>query len=603
MSEGSAHSRPGHTARRRRGDRLAIARSRRDARQRRRSRRQAPRRRRLLGLPDRRRSAPPDALGDARPAPRVDRPRAARRSARAWSGSRRSGARRSPATTRRATRLPLLPRDRRGALRVADRGAAHRARASRSACSVSRPRAPRSFEPHDVELLADLRAAHRAGRDERALLALVAESDEEDQRSCRASSRCTGIPIARSTRPRAERERRVPRAARPRAASRSGRSTCCENPLDLGALEYEPSPRSPAQEHATCCRRSRSARRELDDIRDEVGERFGPEFSAVFNTHIQILEDKGFVAKLADGGARDRQRAAARCATCCGAYRACSSASRIRTSATACIDVEDVGRRVMAQLLGVRHQRPDARSRLDRRHRQHPARALRAARHSRRVAAIVSEHGGPTSHGAIFARTLEIPAVTGVAGHPRGAAARASSRSSTAASGIVFLRPDERLVRRVRARAAALSSSPSSTSTRCASCPAETRDGRRIALTANVGLVATCGCVEQHGAEGIGPLPHRAARARAPRLPGGGGAGAALRARRDALAPRPVTIRTLDLGGDKAMPNLGAAARGQPAARLPLDPALARAPRARSARSSARSCARAPPGTCGCCCR
>ena len=79
------------------------------------------------------------------------------------------------------------------------------------------------------------------------------------------------------------------------------------------------------------------------------------------------------------------------------------------------LDVEDVGRRVMEQLLGERHRTTPlmdgaivvtdnilpgplfARLELD------------------KVAAIVSEHGGPTSHGAIFARTLEIPAVTGVA--------------------------------------------------------------------------------------------------------------------------------------------------------------------------------------------
>ena len=40
------------------------------------------------------------------------------------------------------------------------------------------------------------------------------------------------------------------------------------------------------------------ARRELDDIREEMEEQFGPDFAAVFHIHIQILEDKGFVAKL-----------------------------------------------------------------------------------------------------------------------------------------------------------------------------------------------------------------------------------------------------------------------------------------------------------------
>ena len=71
-------------------------------------------------------------------------------------------------------------------------------------------------------------------------------------------------------------------------------------------------------------------------------------------------------------------------------------------------DVEDVGRRVMERLLGVRHHTPE------------PAEgaivvvdqvlpALFARLETDKIGAIVSEHGGATSHGAIFARTLEIP--------------------------------------------------------------------------------------------------------------------------------------------------------------------------------------------------
>ena len=58
-----------------------------------------------------------------------------------------------------------------------------------------------------------------------------------------------------------------------------------------------------------------------------------------------------------------------------------------------------------------------------------------------KIAAIVSEHGGPTSHGAIFARTLEIPAVTGVVGIQAARAAGRASRSSTAATATSTCRP------------------------------------------------------------------------------------------------------------------------------------------------------------------
>src|SRR5262245_9944761 len=70
-----------------------------------------------------------------------------------------------------------------------------------------------------------------------------------------------------------------------------------ENPLDLAVLEYTPRPSAEAEE-SDLLQAIQLVRRDLDDNREELGERFGPDFSAVFHTHIQILEDKGFVAKL-----------------------------------------------------------------------------------------------------------------------------------------------------------------------------------------------------------------------------------------------------------------------------------------------------------------
>ena len=123
------HSGTQHAARRRRRDRLAFPRSRRDAAQRRRPRRQATRRRRVLGLPGRARSAStsrcaPPAASHPKPSAACTSP-----SARDSSGSSPRAAIAARGRARpAASAVPLLPRDRRGALRVADGGAARRAR-------------------------------------------------------------------------------------------------------------------------------------------------------------------------------------------------------------------------------------------------------------------------------------------------------------------------------------------------------------------------------------------------------------------------------------------------------------------------------------------
>jgi phosphotransferase system enzyme I (PtsI) len=171
-----------------------------------------------------------------------------------------------------------------------------------------------------------------------------------------------------------------------------------------------------------------------------------------------------------------------------------------------------------------------------------------------RVAAIVSEHGGPTSHGAIFARTLEIPAVTGVPGLI--VAIRPGELAVVdGGEGTVFLSPDDRLVNEYqRARERFEIAAEHLDALRA--LPAETRDGHRIALTANCGLVSDLRLVEQHGAEGVGlfrtemlAVAHRG-------FPEEEEQEQLYERVATLLAPRPVTIRTLDLGGDKEVANL-----------------------------------------------
>ena len=165
------------------------------------------------------------------------------------------------------------------------------------------------------------------------------------------------------------------------------------------------------------------------------------------------------------------------------------------------------------------------------------------------VAAIVSEHGGTTSHGAIFARTLEIPAVMGVTGLIE--AARPGERAIVdGGEGTLFLSPDDDLVREYeRARQRHEIASDHLDALR--DLPAETRDGRRIALTANCGLVSDLRLVDQHGAEGVGlfrtemlAFAHRG-------FPEEEEQEQLYERVAQVMHPRPVTFRTLDLGGDK----------------------------------------------------
>jgi phosphotransferase system enzyme I (PtsP) len=404
---------------------------------------------------------------------------------------------------------------------------------------------PRRFERPDVELLQSCAQVIAPVVLNSTLLHLVTEPAE--RRSWFVSKLASsGLPISGLEASRRE-ERNF--ELRGTAASRGiaiGPIHQLEDPVDLAHVDYVPSG-DPERERADLRRALSEARRELDEVRDEVGERFAPEFAAVFNTHIQILEDHGFVEQLEEackGNALEAVRKVVK------DYRALFERIEDPYFRDRGIDIEDVGRRVMAKLLGVRQRNIPL------------SRASVLVTSEILPAAIVSEHGGATSHGAIFARTLEIPAVTGVTGLL--AKARPGETAIVdGSSGRVYLSPDEQLLAEYR-RAQHSYEVASQHLDVLSERPAETRDGFRIALTANVGLLADLRLVEKHGAEGIGlfrtellALAHRG-------FPEEDEQEKLYERVASRLAPRPVTIRTLDLGGDKAMPSLGLAEEENP---------------------------------------
>jgi phosphotransferase system enzyme I (PtsP) len=415
----------------------------------------------------------------------------------------------------------------------------------------------RHFSAADVELLQTCGQLLAPVVLNARLLDLVAAPDAERGRFVDELARA-GMPLADAEPPRQERNV----ALRGTSASTGiaiGPVYLLEDPLDLSRVEYTPSG-DPAKERSDLLRSLAEARRELDDVIEEVGENFGPEFASVFNTHVQILEDHGFVTRL-EREVADSGDACEAIRSAVDHYRKLFSRIEDPYFRERGDDVEDVGRRVMAKLLGVRHRNvPLAPGSVVVTSMILPAHFTMLEMD--KVAAIVAEHGGSTSHGAIFARTLEIPSVTGVEG-----AMRLARPGETAivdgTSGRIYLAPDDALLaeyRRAQQRFAIVAEHLDGLRLR----PAETRDGRRVVLSANVGLLADLRLVERHGAEGIGlfrtellALAHRGA-------PPEDEQEILYERVARAMAPRPVTIRTLDLGGDKAVPNLGLEAEENP---------------------------------------
>jgi phosphotransferase system enzyme I (PtsP) len=415
---------------------------------------------------------------------------------------------------------------------------------------VVQTREPREFQPEDVDLLRTCAQVIAPLVMNSQLLALM--SGPEEARAWIVSQLgSAGVGFAAPKAPaRAERNVEVHGIPTSRGIA-IGPVHFLEDPVDLGSLDYAPNT-DPQQERRDLLDALDEARRELHDVRDEVGERFGPDFAAVFNMHIQILEDKGFVAKLEERVAETGSGLQA-IRDVLTAYQEIFARIENPFFRERGIDVQDVGQRLMAKLLGVRtHNIPLTDGAIV--VASHLLPAHFALLETEKIAAVVSEHGGPTSHGAIFARALEIPSVTGAAGI-LDAARPGEIAIVDGESGSIYLSPDD-VLRREYERAKHRDLVAVEHLDALADRPSETRDGTRVALTANVGLLSDLRLCERHGAEGIGlfrteliALAHRG-------FPSEDEQEQLYEGVAEAMAPRPVTIRTLDLGGDKAIPNL-----------------------------------------------
>ena len=325
-----------------------------------------------------------------------------------------------------------------------------------------------------------------------------------------------------------------------------------DDPVDLERIDYVPQG-TPEGERADLRTALGEARREIEENREKVGERFGPEFAAIFHTQIQILEDKGFVQNLEQHVMREGNAVVALRAVL-DSYLKTFEQIEDDYFRERGIDIIDVGQRIMENLLGVRSEHtpmgPGAVVVVDQ-----VLAGLFARLEVDQVAAIVSEHGGSTSHGAIFARTLEIPAVTGVT-EMMAEARNGETCIVDGTTGRIYLSPDETLLRYYEQAQHNYEIAVEHLDAMRGQ-PSETRDGRRVMLSANVGLLNDLRQAEQHGAEGIGlfrtellALVHRGYPSEEEQVQ-------LYRRVVERMADRPVTIRTLDLGGDKGIATVG----------------------------------------------
>ncbi len=167
------------------------------------------------------------------------------------------------------------------------------------------------------------------------------------------------------------------------------------------------------------------------------------------------------------------------------------------------------------------------------------------------VAAFVTDVGGSTSHTAIVARSLNIPAVVGV---PQGSQMIRSGELLVidGKAGVVYVQPDDLVVEEYRRKQALLQLSRQRLK-RLRDTPAMTSCGTRVHLHANIELPEDVNKVNETGADGVGLFRSEFLFMNRPDWPTEDEQYEAYRDVIKAMGGRPVTVRTLDLGADKTL--------------------------------------------------
>jgi phosphotransferase system enzyme I (PtsP) len=180
-----------------------------------------------------------------------------------------------------------------------------------------------------------------------------------------------------------------------------------------------------------------------------------------------------------------------------------------------------------------------------------------------RVRALVLEEGGPTSHVAIVARALGI-ATVGRSGDIVALVENGDAIIVDGGTGEVHIRPpadvEAAYAEKVRFRA-----KRQEQYLLLRDRPAMTRDGERMTLAMNAGLVVDLPHLIESGADGIGLFRTELQFMIAAKMPKIGEQRALYAAVLEAAGDLPVTFRTLDIGGDKVLPYMRTATEENPA--------------------------------------
>jgi len=288
---------------------------------------------------------------------------------------------------------------------------------------------------------------------------------------------------------------------------------------------------------------------EFKRAKQELAKKVGAKHAKIFDAHILILEDKVFLDQVAKIIRSSKVNAESAFDSAITEYLDLLLETEQEFMRERAIDIEDIRQRVLNNLIGSHHVSlatlekdvivvahdlsPSDTATMDRGH----------------VVGMVTEVGGPTSHTAIMARAMEIPAITAVAD-----ITTIVSENDTIIidgdKGIIIIHPTKKSLKKYENKLKSTIRQKKLLE-ELKDVPAVTTDKHKISLLANIETPNEVLHVIENGAEGVGLYRTEFFYMNRKGLPNEDEQFEAYNSVVEKCGGKPVIIRTLDLGGDK----------------------------------------------------
>jgi phosphoenolpyruvate-protein phosphotransferase len=298
------------------------------------------------------------------------------------------------------------------------------------------------------------------------------------------------------------------------------------------------------------------SRDQLAVLHAEMTSREKKEAAQIFSSQKILLEDEGFLVEVKRAVASRRQNAEYVLAHRIDEVKAIFSSMEDEVFRIKTLDIQDVFTRLLRNLFEIEHVRASSL-------RQLASKVILVADkflpsdivllEKEKLLGIVLEEGSTVSHVAIIARSLGVPAIINVSGVTTMIHA-SSTVIADGYSGKVIINPAPKRLAAYRKK---INLKPAQAVTRPRRMrPCTTRDGRRIALFANAGSASDVSNAIRNGAEGVGLVRSELFYLALDHAPSIDEETAYYRGLIDVCGGRPLTVRLLDIGGDKSPPYL-----------------------------------------------